>query len=71
MTLTRLLSEIKPEGNEKSFYVMNDYAQWYCGLKRGKASFSDNFNEARTLQRNSQFIMLKKVSDYPIEKVEL
>lgn len=63
--------EIQPEEKEIPFYVMNDYAQWYCGLKRGKASFSDNFEDARTLQRESQFNMLKKVSDFPIEIVKV
>jgi hypothetical protein len=69
--MKKLLAELKCGDDEKPFYVMNDYAQWYCGLRGGKASFTDNFENARTLDRESQFKMLKRVSDYPIEKVEL
>jgi hypothetical protein len=32
---------------------------------------SNEFEEARTLERDTQFKMLKRVSDYLIEKVEL
>ena len=69
--MKKLLAEIKFIEDEKPFYVMNDYAQWYCGLRAGKPIFTDDFNEARTLERDTQFKMLKRVSDYPIEKVEL
>lgn len=69
--MKKLLAEIKCEEDEKPFYVMNDYAQWYCGLRGGKPKFTDNFDEARILERNTQFKTLKRVSDYPIEKIEL
>jgi hypothetical protein len=69
--MKKLLAEVKHINNEKPFYVMNDYAQWYCGLRGGKAAFTDEFKEARTLERDTQFKMLQRVSDYPIEKVEL
>ena len=61
--MKKLLAEIRCQYDEKPFYVMNDYAQWYCGLKYGKANFTDDFNEARTLDRDAQFKMLKRVSD--------
>jgi hypothetical protein len=67
----RLLLDLECEENEIPFYVMNDCAQWYCGLRGGKAAFTDNFESARTLDRETQFKMLQRVSDYPIEKVEL
>jgi hypothetical protein len=69
--MKKLLAEIKFEDNEKPFYVMNDSAQWYHGLRAGKPVFTDNFEEARTLERDTQFKMLQRVSDYLIEKVEL
>ena len=59
------------EDNEKSFYVMNDWAEYWSGLKFGKAVFSDNFEEARTLERDEQFKTLQVLSDYPIEKIYL
>ena len=62
-----------PVSEEKNipFYVMNEFAQYWCGLKYGKAKFSDNFSEARTLQRDGQFRSLQHVSDYRIEKIYL
>jgi hypothetical protein len=69
--MKKLLAELKCGDDETPFYVMNDYAQWYCGLRGGKAAFTDNFENARTLERDTQFKMLQRVSDYPIEKVEL
>jgi hypothetical protein len=59
------------EDNEKSFYVMNDWAEYWSGLKLGKAAFSDNFEDARTLERDTQFKTLQILSDYPIEKIYL
>ena len=69
--MKKILREIIFEDDEEPFYVMNDLAQWYCGLKRGKPAFSDNFEIARTLKRDSQFKTLKRISDYPIEKIKL
>lgn len=69
--MKKILSEIRFEDDENPFYVMNDHAQWWCGLRGGKAIFTDNFDEAKTLKRNTQFMTLKRVSDFPIEKIEL
>ena len=59
------------EDNEKSFYVMNDWDEYWSGLKLGKAAFSYNFEDARTLERDTQFKTLQILSDYPIEKIYL
>jgi hypothetical protein len=53
------------------FYVMNEYAEYWTGLRFGKARFSDNFNEAKTLERDEQFRSLQHISDYKIEKIYL
>ena len=55
----------------RPFYVMNEYAEYWAGLRFGKARFSDNFDEARTLERDEQFKNLQYLSDYKIEKIYL
>jgi hypothetical protein len=59
------------EEEDISFYVMNEFAQYWCGLRYGKAVFSDSFSEARTLKRDGQFRSLQHVSNYKIEKIYL
>jgi hypothetical protein len=65
MRIKQLLEEEK----EDSFYVMNDYAQYYIGLKFGKANFGDDFSKARELTNNAQFKNLQYLSNDPIEKI--
>jgi len=56
---------------ELPFYVMNDETKYWTGLQGGKGVFSDNFNDAKPLYRDSQFRTLKKVSEYNLEKFYL
>jgi hypothetical protein len=58
-----------PEEELNPFYVMNDYAQYWIGLKKGKGDFSDDFSKARQLTNDAQFRMLKMLSNCPIEKI--
>ena len=65
--MKKRLLVIEEESNP--FYVMNDYAQYWIGLKEGKGNFSDDFSKARQLTNDTQFRMLKRLSDCPIEKI--
>ncbi len=67
MRIKQLLEEEK----EDCFYVMNDYAQYFIGLKFGKAAFGDDFSKARELTNDRQFQTLKYLSNDPIEKIYL
>ena len=51
------------------FYVMNEYAQVFAGLKRGYPHFSDNISEAKPIYNNEQFRNIKKGHLYEIERV--
>jgi len=57
------------EDQEDSFYVMNDYAQYFIGLRFGKAAFGDDFSKARELTNDMQFKNLQHLSNDPIEKI--
>ena len=50
----------------KPFIVMNDNAMVFCGLKGGEAQFSDVFEEAKPLYRDSQFKTLQRISYYKL-----
>ena len=67
MRVKQLLEEEK----EDLFYVMNDYAQYFIGLKLGRTNFGDDFSLARELTNEAQFKNLQYLSDYPIEKIYL
>ena len=53
---------------ERAYLVCNDQAQFFSGLSGGKPVFSESYDEARPLQRESQFRNLVRVSDVPIFK---
>jgi hypothetical protein len=46
------------------FIVLNKYAQVWCGLRGGKPIFSDDWNEAKTLENDEQFFNLRISADY-------
>ena len=59
---------IKAE-SKHPFYVMNEYAQVFAGLKKGYPHFSDNINEAKPIYNNEQFRNIKRGHLYKIERV--
>ena len=63
--------QLLEEEKEDLFYVMNDYAQYFIGLKLGRANFGDDFSLARELTNDAQFKNLQYLSDYPIENIYL
>ena len=60
--------QIKAE-SKRPFYVMNEYAQVFAGLKGGYPHFSDNINEAKPIYNNEQFGCIKRGHLYKIERV--
>ena len=52
------------------FYVMNEYAQVFAGLKGGYPHFSDNIKDARSIYNNAQFNNIQKGHLYKIERIE-
>ena len=51
------------------FYVMNEYAQVFAGLRGGYPHFSDNINEAKSIYNNAQLRNIQKGHLYRIERV--
>lgn len=56
--------------NKHPFYVMNECAQVFAGLRRGYPYFSDNVNEAKPIYNNEQFRSIKRGHLYKIERIE-
>jgi len=61
------LSDIFQE-QERTYIVWNDEAQFFSGLRGGKPVFSESYDDAKPLKRESQFRTLVRVSDVPIFK---
>jgi len=61
------LSDIFVE-KERTYIVWNDEAQFFSGLRGGKPVFSESYDDAKPLKRESQFRTLVRVSDVPIFK---
>ena len=57
------------EPKEPEFIVLNEYAQVFCGLKRGYPDFSDNFEEARTIVNDNQFRIIQQGTSFRLEKL--
>jgi len=61
------LSDVFVE-KERTYIVWNDEAQFFSGLRGGKPVFSESYDDAKPLKRESQFRTLVRVSDVPIFK---
>ena len=61
------LSDIFVE-QERAYLVCNDQAQFFSGLRGGKPEFSESYDDAKPLTRESKFRTLVRVSDVPIFK---
>jgi len=53
---------------ERTYIVCNDQAQFFSGLRGGKPEFSESYDDAKPLERESQFRTLVRISDIPIFK---
>ena len=56
---------------EPQFIVLNEHAQVYCGLKGGYPQFSDNFSEARSIERDEQLNTIQRGTLFKLEKILL
>jgi hypothetical protein len=55
--------------DEQKYIVLNENAQVFAGLRNGGTPhFSDDFGDAKTLVRDSQFRTLERVSYFNIFK---
>ena len=61
------LSDVFVE-QERTYIVCNDQAQFFSGLRGGKPEFSESYDDAKPLERESQFRTLVRRSDVPIFK---
>lgn len=59
------------EPKEPEFIVMNEYAQVFCGLRRGYPDFSDDMDEARTIVSEAQFRIIQQGTSFKLEKLPL
>jgi hypothetical protein len=66
-----VLNKKEREPKEPEFIVMNEYAQVFCGLKRGYPAFSDDIDEARTIVNEAQFRIIQQGTSFKLEKLPL
>lgn len=64
--MKRLLN--KKSKQEPQFIVLNEYAQVFCGLQGGYPAFSDNLDEAKPLENDSQIQMIQRGTSFKLEK---
>jgi hypothetical protein len=58
-------------GSLKKFIILNENAQVFCGLRKGYPIFSDNWDEARSLENHEQFMTVQRGTYYKLEKTFL
>ena len=63
-----LLDKKQREPKPKQFIVLNEYCQVFCGLQGGYPAFSDNIEEAKPLERDSQVRMIQQGTSFRLEK---
>jgi hypothetical protein len=64
--MKRLLN--KKLKQEPQFIVLNEYAQVFCGLQGGYPAFSDNLDEAKPLENDSQVKTIQRGTSFKLEK---
>ncbi len=57
------------EERKRPFYVMDECARVFAGLRRGYPHFSENINEAKPIYNNEQFGAIRRGSTYGIERI--
>lgn len=55
---------------KRPFYVIDEYAQVFAGLRGGYPYFSDNVEEAKPIHNNEQFRNIRRGYIYKIERIE-
>ena len=52
------------------FYVINEYAQVFAGLKGGYPNFSNDISDAKPIYNQAQFNNIQQGHLYKIERIE-
>jgi hypothetical protein len=63
-----LLDKKQREPKPKQFIILNEYCQVFCGLQGGYPAFSDNLDEAKPLERDSQIRLIQQGTSFRLEK---
>jgi hypothetical protein len=63
-----LLNKKFREPKSKQYILLNELCQVYCGLQRGYPAFSDNLDDARTLENDEQFKKIQYGTQFKLEK---
>jgi hypothetical protein len=63
-----LLNKKLRDPKVKPFILLNEYCQVYCGLKRGYPAFSDDLDDARTLENDEQVKNIQYGTSFKLEK---
>jgi hypothetical protein len=63
-----LLDRKNREAPPKRFILLNEYCQVYCGLQGGYPAFSDNLDDARTLENDEQVKKIQYGTSFKLEK---
>lgn len=58
-----------PEEVISEFIVVNEMGDVWVGLKGDQLSFSQNWNDAKSLKYNQQFTCLTKMTYFKLEKL--
>jgi hypothetical protein len=53
------------------YIILNENAQVFCGLSKGYPAFSENWDEAKSLENDEQFKKVQKGTLYKLEKIFL
>ncbi len=62
-----ILNKKLREPKQPEFIVLNEYCQCYSGLKGGYPVFSDDMDNARTLNNMEQFKKIQYGTSYNLE----
>lgn len=63
-----VLNKKSTEEPVRRFIVLNEYCQVFCGLKQGLPAFSDNIDDAKSLENQRQLEMIQRGTFYKLEK---
>jgi len=63
-----VLNKKSTEEPVRRFIVLNEYCQVFCGLKHGLPAFSDNIDDAKSLENQRQLEMIQRGTFYKLEK---
>jgi hypothetical protein len=66
--MSYLVDKKKREPKVPEFILLNEYCQVYCGLQGGYPAFSDNLDDARTLENDEQVRMIRQGTSFKLEK---